>query len=506
MSIANRVPTPIVDKNGKATTVHRSTDKPNMKDIKNRIKSATPPRAAEAVLEQTFDADGENLDRASLPVQEYTITADNSAKFEHIIKMANNRLERAGVEDRFEYGFESKVIHNENDGTSREVIVATLNKPTISNGEWTFTATHEFTPAGDVLSYYGKGADFEVPEDAHCDQCHTNRRRERIYTVTNPEGDTKQIGSNCLQLFMGVRPEGLWTLNDTKIEDSLSDLESSSLGSNSGVSYSLRDVVGVALNLTNDGANYISRANSTMATKATADEVSLALSEKDKKYDAAKVDDVIAYVRSTSNNGSDYIDNLKSVFGSGNNTDMELVKARHVGIAASAVSAWYRENNKPSDIAKEGKPPVNQEWIGTPGDKIIKPMKLTLEFRATYPTDYGDKTTMIFRDEDNHLIKWGASNPPEVWEGGVIDISKLTIKEHSTYNDDKQTSIIRPTVKNVESAGKAPEWKVWSMVQESLTPEMSQEDKQAVLKSFDDLESIEEKREFAQTRLTKQSS
>ena len=489
MSIINKIPTPIVDKNGKQTTVHKN---PAMQDIKNRIKNIAPAQAA-VVEEPNMDMD---IDRASLPTQEYTITKNNVAKFEHTIEKANNRLARAGVEDRFTYEFKSDVIKNQ-DGSHREVIRATLNKPVIKNGEWTFTATHEFTPAGEVVSYWSEEGDFEQPEDSHCDQCGKNRKRERVYTVANDDGVTKQIGSSCLALFMGVRPEGLWSLNDTKIEDELSDLESNSLGGTTGLTYQLRDIVGIALQVTDGGSAYVSRARATRDVKATAEVVGLALSGKLEDVDQESVDGVIEYIRNVKSDGSDYMDNLKSIFGKQDGEFGVLVKAKHIGQAASAVSSWYRENN-PSEKTGSNKKYVNPEYIGTPKERIKKPSTYTVERRFSYENDYGTVHGYELRDEEDHILLWKSQSgsPPEVWEGGKFEINAFTVKEHkvSDYTGDNQTVIQRPAVGDVKEYGRAPEWKVSEVVYDAIRnlPEGERAEKEKEFLASEDLLAMKE--------------
>jgi hypothetical protein len=487
LSIANRVPTAIVDKNGKHTTVHRSPE--GMNDIKSRIAKIAAPQAVEV---SSID-DEPDWDRASLPTQEYTINSATVGKFEHIIEKANNRLTRSGVEEQFEYSYRNDVIENP-DGSHKEVIIATLNKPVISNGNWTFAATHEFTPAGEVVSYFSsEDASFKQPEDAHCDQCNTNRRRERVYTVTNSDDESKQIGSSCLELFMGVKPEGLWSLSDTKIEESLSELESLSLGSRDGVTYPLEDIIGVALQASNNGKDYVAKSRGTKENPPTAYAVEMKMQEKRNPdtFDKKAIRSVIDYISNVDSNNSDYLDNLKAIFKPGENG--AFVKSRHMGLATSAVAAWYRENNQREE--REAKPPVKQEWLGAKGDKIEKPMTLTLEFRKTFSGEYGESTLMVFRDQDNRLIKWGASNPPDVWEGGSIDVGRVTVKEQAIYKDDKQTAIIRPKVNGVIDSGNYPEWVAYDKVRAHVQGLPSAE-VQSVLEKFEATGSVEGKRAF----------
>jgi len=70
---------------------------------------------------------------------------------------------------------------------------------------WQFVATLAPSDEGTIISAVPGQT---VPEqyrntDAHCDHCHTVRRRREIYVVRHEDGRTAQVGSNCLRDFLG---------------------------------------------------------------------------------------------------------------------------------------------------------------------------------------------------------------------------------------------------------------------------------------------------------------
>jgi hypothetical protein len=75
--------------------------------------------------------------------------------------------------------------------------------PTV-NG-WKFLATIDHTPEGNVFRTV---PGFEVPAEYRdkapcCDHCKVNRFRRDTYIVRHDDGRTMQVGSNCLQDFLG---------------------------------------------------------------------------------------------------------------------------------------------------------------------------------------------------------------------------------------------------------------------------------------------------------------
>jgi hypothetical protein len=106
----------------------------------------------------------------------------------------------------------------------------------------------------------------------------------------------------------------------------------------------------------------------------------------------------------------------------------------------------------------------------------------------------------VLRDEDNRQLVWKSSsnNPPDVWDGGKLDIEKFTVKEHGkdSYTDDNQTVILRPKVGNVLNLGNAPQWKVSEIVSDAILT-LPEDQREAQQNAFYDLSSIEEMRAFA---------
>lgn len=78
---------------------------------------------------------------------------------------------------------------------------------------WTFLATIDHTPEGNVIRAV---PGFEVPDDYRdkapcCDHCKTNRMRRDTYVVQHQDGRTLQVGSNCMQDFLGYEHPGKLT-------------------------------------------------------------------------------------------------------------------------------------------------------------------------------------------------------------------------------------------------------------------------------------------------------
>lgn len=93
------------------------------------------------------------------------------------------------------------------------------------------------------------------------------------------------------------------------------------------------------------------------------------------------------------------------------------------------------------------------QFIGQEGDRITA--VCTYDHTAWYEFHMGWMTQTMyihtFRDEKGNVIVWKTSSNslPEFDEGDQIEV-KGTVKEHTTYKDEKQTVLTRCKVKEVK--------------------------------------------------------
>lgn len=80
------------------------------------------------------------------------------------------------------------------------------------------------------------------------------------------------------------------------------------------------------------------------------------------------------------------------------------------------------------------------EYVGAIGDKIQK--EFTLKNYFMYDTVYGTMVIYIFEDAEGYQYKWNTKTCIEQERGEKLTI-KGTIKEHSEYNEVKQTVLTR---------------------------------------------------------------
>lgn len=387
------------------------------------------------------------------PPLKYTIPMHNLEAFRDRVDKANRKLERAGINERFEMTYTPE-IRQEEDGSYTQVGAVELNQPVISHGDFRFLAYHEATANGDFITH-AQGRDIDDPTDARCDHCKLNRHRGKLYTVQNKEtGEVLQVGSTCLEPFFGVKPHGLWALED----DNALDLEEFAYrpgGGNGGSrAYHGDTLLLAAYRATNRGQNYVSRDRADYNTLATADVVREQL---DSRYTASDgethagqpTDEETAYIERLKefvgglDDDSEYERNLKTVLSPDENGEM-YVSSKHIGIAASAVAAMARADRQAARDAERAAQQASkkQEYLAPPGTKVTD-VKAKVTGIHGFETAYGYKEFIIMQDEDGHVLKWGTASAPSLETGDNIILS-ATVKDNEVYNDDFQTTIIRP--------------------------------------------------------------
>src|SRR5665647_3411889 len=188
------------------------------------------------------------------------------------IDAANRKLERAGIENRFTYQTQEYLKTSTRDAygypqVSHELRTKlTLSEPEIAYNGWQFVAALDATEHG-LIARTAPGQDLEGwrPDTQACDHCGKARHRNSTYIVQNAAGDRKQIGSNCLEPFLGVKPKGLWALEwDLDMEEPAERDDDDASGSGGGSdAIPVRDLIATALAVSDGGKGFMSRAKAT---------------------------------------------------------------------------------------------------------------------------------------------------------------------------------------------------------------------------------------------------
>jgi len=362
------------------------------------------------------------------------------------IDRANDRLAKAGLDNRFTYEI-TEVLEERN---HRQYLYADiqLNRPSISFEGWTFAGAHDFTPAGKVVNFWAKGT---IPDvvDNRCDHCGANRARTRVYTVEHPEKGTMQVGQSCLKAFLGITPGNLWALTSELELDDIERGGEETYGP-ANEAYATEELLIAALTASNDGKDFVTATQADWQQPPTA---SITVANFDKllasgetRARRALARKIIRWAKTADDTGGDYIANLKAVLAG--SKDTQIVRRKHVGLAVSAISAYHRDQDKTAlkKAREEAKTTEKREYLAPVGEKV-KDLSATVEVAYHDTSYYGrrpqDTTLLVLRTSDGHVLKWNASSRQDVRPGDKVTVTTGTVKAHEQYRGAFQTVLTR---------------------------------------------------------------
>lgn len=365
-----------------------------------------------------------------------------------------------------------------------EVVLVQLTGIAPAIAGWTFAATIQHTPAGNLIRKTpGLGEDVEAPVEFRtapqgCDHCKAIRKRHDTFLLVNEQGEWKQVGRNCLGDFLGGRdPHGL--LESLELFDRairlLSDGNEDGFGGGSGSAYTYNVesfLSSAALFIRIDG--WLGRKQAreqNRESQATADQTLWLLSpsftsrtreEKNKieaqatEQDSITGKEALEWVRTVLagkdvGKRSEYEHNLVVALST------DWITWKEAGLVASAVFAHLRNKEREVARRKANEARLN-EWFGaveeerviTQGKnkgqtKKVKPRyELTLTVEKVFSTESQWGATHITKlsDGEGRSFTWFASR---MLNAGDVVKATWSVKKHDEYQGFKQTVIFRPT-------------------------------------------------------------
>lgn len=370
--------------------------------------------------------------------------ASHQAEAVKRVERANRRLARAGVTEQFTMHFETFVHQLEGEPFGVSAVRMTLNAPKLSLSGWSFAAAHELTADGHIISYGSARID-----EMRCDHCGHARRRGKVYTVVNVDGEVAVVGSNCLAAFLGVRPEGLWALTFGLDEESEDDEGSVWGRAVTDVTVPAVDLIGAALAASSDGVRFVPKARASREEPSTASLVSKNLrtlvhaGQEPERAATAKA--ILDWVNAQPDGDSDYIDNLRAVLAG----EDRWVGRKHFGIGVSVVAAYRNATERAA-----AEPLYEQGHVGEVGVRFRDRQMTVKVIRVSAGGDYGPSTRMVFRDDETgrQVIWWASGDRGDQFDEGDRVAVTATVKEHGEFNTTDQTVISRAKLTPVEGA------------------------------------------------------
>ena len=404
----------------------------------------------------------------------YTIPAIHEAEFVKRVAQANTYLVRHGIDGAFTFSREAILVPSAKDENVLDefVVFTSTSAPVFSLGDYVFVASLVGEEHGMVVhTAPGQslvGWDRPEGDDQTCDHCALVRDRKSLYVVRNiATGDVTQVGSTCIQAFLGVEPKGLGMLEFLDALDAVVRGFSESTSSLPEV-FTVDRILAVSAAITEMGRKYVSvaRANEwerpSSASLIKGHVIYGAPRRANYRGPSADADyrkDLAEYQRiqeraaevqadealmadikaaaATLNAGSDYADNMAIIVAG------ESVRVRNVGILASLLAVYARNITAaaekaaaPAAVTGFLAPVKNAKGKAT----RLKDVTIALTRVREFDGDYGTRT-LLAGTVNGQAVEWFATGSFDFEEGDSVTLSAVSIKAHKPAGSDRYTRV-----------------------------------------------------------------
>lgn len=310
----------------------------------------------------------------------------------------------------------------------------------------------------------GKDLGFIVPtryfssNPCTCDYCKTNRKRNKTYLVVNREtGEWKQLGKECLKLFVtGIDIDAIATFESFIKEAEDAAKPGDEFFYNKGFKFvkvadalalayavyrergylATRDSVGNPNDLCNKNIvqrkltqQYGCNSDFLNITNSTRGEIDAMTFKAD-----INVGDVISDVEQLPDDP--YYNNLKVIVAN------EYVPLNKLGLLVSIPKAIDRYEEEKRRQEEKEKLASESNYLGSVGEKISVNFVSGREV-ACCETQFGLLHIYEFKDANGNMVIWKTSSGKDIPESGTVT---GTVKAHEEYNGIKQTIILRAKI------------------------------------------------------------
>lgn len=392
----------------------------------------------------------------------YMIPVCYMEKFEKKIEKLNKKAKKLNVEPII-MDILGTEIELRDDGYEVPCYKVKISqKQEVKIGDYEFVGKLERN-LGNTFLY--KGEDI-VPkaqkEIRECQHCNSKRNRKLLYILKDLDNNFITVGKSCLIDFIGHQDAEkiakyyydvmkFLTSDDLLLHDENDEFY---IGSIEPTLFSIDQVLRASIVSIKDRGYYKSDCEYGLPTKSDVYNIIFPKSKREKelrvkcdeipKEEVDKIKNVILEMDSSSS----YIENLQLIIKDG------FVAYNFLGYAVSIIPTATRDLEK-KEISKVE---VNSEYIGVVGEKIDV---LTTFYKyafyerlSMYSSGYEKVNIYTFIDEKGNHIVWKTTSSEDFDIGESIQI-KGKVKEHSEFNNVKQTIVTRPSIKFVNANQKS---------------------------------------------------
>lgn len=374
-------------------------------------------------------------------MERQTIVVWNMDKFAFEIAKLNRRAEKLGV-PVVTYTVGREIAAVEQNELLENVTVAIGNEVELSyeivrlTGDWRLIGVIDHTEnltktvPGETMPAEFLGA------DSVCDYCRTRRVRNETFVVMADDGETAQIGRDCLGDFLGI--DAARALGQARFSAQLGELDGEEfVGRRERRGWTLETFMAYVIHEIRTNG-FCSRQNAGPDRSATADRVQGILSARPnmrpvvtdahRAEAAATIEWLLAI---DVNSANDYMRNLWQIGQNG------FVTAKSAGYAASAFGAYQRALESAIERLNAGP----KSHVGTVGGKLAATLNLIKT--SSFDSQYGVTHVHSFRDSAGNVIIWKTGT--ELEPGREYSLT-ATVKAHEEFRGTPQTVITRAKI------------------------------------------------------------
>lgn len=325
-----------------------------------------------------------------------------------------------------------------------EIEVAIFGQmPVLSGWHLVASLNHEESTSEAILNVVpGEVLPEHFRHSRECEHCRTNRYRKDTFVVRHDNGEYKQVGRNCLAVFLGTTDAERWLAISLWMAAAMTALDGADQdgwhGFNAPPAYTIEEYLDAVESCI--WAFGWSNGSSENPTKRQA----LSYLERGLYWDLWKkevhsrcpngrtdiidIQAAIAWAKNLpTDDSNDYLYNIGNIARAG------YVTRKTAGYAASILISFQREQAK-----KETS--VVSRHFGTVGKREV--FELTLERVTPLDSMYGVTYLHHFTDASGNISVWFGSKEIYIETGKTATV-KATVKQHNERNGIAQTILTR---------------------------------------------------------------
>lgn len=391
----------------------------------------------------------------------YRIPAINFEQLQRHLELTNKRRTRSGltpISVRIT-STTTETVKNEALGFSYEadVLICEIEGESApSHSGWTLVAIVEPVSDNECLIREVPGQvcppKYRVT-DLHCDHCLQPRRRKEVYVLKHTDGDTIQVGCNCLADFFGTRKITAFI----KEIEALRKIDELYRSAEAPTFFQVREQVVPTIefvciaSVLSRKYGWVSRAEAkeeNVSSKATADKAWMICRDASADWvkqfvqseglqadsqDLASAQAAIKWAASIdpSKAKTTYLHDLAV------SCRQPVVNFKRAGYVASVLVAYqhYQDQQAANAASKH---------IGAKGERRVF-TNLKILVTTPYLTEFGSKLIVKFIDDSGNVLIWKTTKWPDWVRADTIVSVKATVKDHVEYKGRKETQLVRVT-------------------------------------------------------------